>query len=50
MSHYQTVCRKCKTVVEQCRCPSKDKPTTYVEACPSCLAKAKSHPKKRKAT
>ena len=39
--HFKTVCRACKTVVSQCRCPSKDKTVSYVESCSACPKKDK---------
>lgn len=35
MSHFKVVCDKCGTIIEQCRCPSQDKTTTY-ETCKKC--------------
>lgn len=34
-SHYIIMCRKCKKVMGQCRCPSKDK-TIHYETCEYC--------------
>lgn len=33
--HFKTVCSKCHSVVAQCRC-MEEKPTNYVDGCPSC--------------
>jgi hypothetical protein len=38
MSHFQIICKECKDIMSQCRCPSKDKTTTY-ELCDKCKAK-----------
>ena len=34
--HSKTLCRKCGSVVMQCRCMSKDKRIEYVEGCDDC--------------
>ena len=36
MNHHKTVCRACFKIVAQCRCPSPDKRTTYVDKCSEC--------------
>jgi len=36
--HFKEVCRKCRTVVSQCRCPDPNKKVTYV-ICEDCLKK-----------
>lgn len=35
MSHFIVKCSICETVVMQCRCPSTEKPVTYV-VCEKC--------------
>ena len=36
--HYKVLCSGCDKVMRQCRCPSKDKRTTY-ETCDDCKPK-----------
>lgn len=36
MSHFITKCKHCGTMITQCRCPSRDKPVTWVEGCRLC--------------
>ena len=36
--HFKEVCSKCRTVVNQCRCPDPNKKVTYV-ICPACVKK-----------
>jgi hypothetical protein len=38
MSHFKIVCKICKKIITQCRCPSKDKLTIF-EICDECLEK-----------
>ena len=33
--HHKTICKECEAVIEQCRCPSKDKTIIY-ETCDQC--------------
>jgi hypothetical protein len=35
MSHFIIRCKKCNTIISQCRCPSWHKPTTY-KLCAKC--------------
>lgn len=38
--HYITICKECKCVINQCRCPSKEKTVNY-GFCKTCKEKDK---------
>ena len=38
MGHFIVVCKDCKKIITQCRCPAKDKRTIY-ETCDKCKEK-----------
>jgi hypothetical protein len=37
--HFKTICTECKTIINQCRCPAKDKTIIY-GICKECEEKA----------
>ena len=42
MSHHKIMCRSCRQLVSQCRCPAENKIVMWVEQCAECLKKSAS--------